>query len=197
MSTLELALAFFIVANPIGNTPAILALLKDFDFEKQKKILFREAMIALLICLFFQFFGDVFLKMLHVQQYALVLTGGIILFLLAIQMIFHKPEDKENPQAKQQPFIVPIATPMITGAGLMSFVMVNAASESNNIKIASAILLAWVGVTLVLVTAPYLQKLIGQRGMAAMEQVMGMVLGLMSMQMLVNGSMHFIKTLNT
>lgn len=195
MSTLAMALTFFLVANPIGNSPTILALLKDYDFERQKKIVFREAMISLFIALFFQFFGELFLNMLHINQYALVLTGGLVLFLLALQMIFHKPDDKQNPQAKQEPFIVPIATPMISGAGLMTFIMVNAAAEMNNFKITSAILLAWVGVTFVLVTAPYLQKLIGKRGMAALEQVMGMILGLMSMQMIVNGAMQFIKTL--
>lgn len=195
MSTLAMALTFFLVANPIGNSPTILALLKDYDFERQKRIVFREAMISLLIALFFQFFGELFLTMLRINQYALILTGGLVLFLLALQMIFHKPEDKQNPQAKQEPFIVPIATPMISGAGLMTFIMVNAASEMNNLKITSAILIAWIGVTFVLVTAPYLQKIIGKRGMAALEQVMGMILGLMSMQMIVNGSMLFIKTL--
>lgn len=190
-----MALTFFLVANPIGNSPTILALLKDYDFERQKRIVFREAMISLLIALFFQFFGELFLTMLRINQYALILTGGLVLFLLALQMIFHKPEDKQNPQAKQEPFIVPIATPMISGAGLMTFIMVNAASEMNNLKITSAILIAWIGVTFVLVTAPYLQKIIGKRGMAALEQVMGMILGLMSMQMIVNGSMLFIKTL--
>lgn len=197
MSTLALALTFFLVANPIGNSPTILALLKDYEFERQKKIVFREAMIALFIALFFQFFGEIFLNMLRINQYALVLTGGIILFILALQMIFHKPEDKENPQMKREPFIVPIATPMISGAGLMTFIMVNAASEMNNLKITTAILVAWIGVTFVLVTAPYLQKIIGARGMAALEQVMGMVLGLMSMQMIVNGALNFIKTLQS
>lgn len=191
-----MALTFFLVANPIGNSPTILAILKDFDFERQKKIVFREAMIALLIALFFQFFGEIFLNLLRINQYALVLTGGLVLFILALQMLFHKPEDKQNHQTRQEPFIVPIATPMISGAGLMTFIMVNAASEMNNVKITLAILIAWVGVTTVLVTAPYLQKLIGRRGMAALEQVMGMVLGLMSMQMIVNGIMLFLKTLN-
>lgn len=191
-----MALTFFLVSNPIGNSPAILTFLKDYDFTRQKQIMFREAIISLLIALFFQYFGEIFINGLHVNQYSLILTGGLVLFALALQMIFHKPEDKQGSKAKQEPFIVPIAIPMISGPGLMTFIMVNSAAEMNNFKITSALLIAWIGVILVLVTAPYLQRLIGKRGMAALEQVMGMILGLMSMQMIVNGSLLFIKSLN-
>lgn len=195
MSILALALLFFLVANPIGNSPTILALVKNFDFERQRRIIFREAIISLLIALFFQFFGELFLGMLHVSSYALTLTGGIILFILALQMIFHKPETAQDRQAKREPFIVPIATPLISGPGLMTMIMVNSRAETNDLKVTGAILIAWIGVIFVLMAAPYLQKLIGKGGMAAMEQVMGLILGLISMQMIVNGTMLFIKSL--
>lgn len=196
-NTLAIALTFFLVANPIGNSPTILALIKDYSFERQKKIVFRESMISLTIALFFQFFGEIFLTALHIDQYALTLTGGIVLFTLALQMIFHKPETSESVKLKQEPFIVPIAIPMISGPGLMTIIMVKAANEMNDLKITSAILIAWVGVTFILTTAPYLQKLIGKRGMAALEQVMGMILGLISMQMIVKGGILFAKSLSS
>lgn len=186
---------FFLVANPIGNSPTILALLKDFDFDRQRKIVFREAIFALVITLLFMFFGEFFLKLLQVNLYALTLTGGVVLFIIALQMIFHKPETSQGGVAKREPFIVPIAIPLITGPGLMTMIMVNSRAEMNDFKLTVALLIAWVGVIVVLVTAPYLQKLIGKRGMAAMEQVMGLVLGLISMQMLVSGTMLFVKSL--
>lgn len=194
-TVLSIALIYFLVANPIGNSPAVLALVKHYDFERQKKIIFREAMISLILAFFFQFFGEIFLGVLKISDYALTLTGGIVLFLVALQMIFHSPESVEDSLNKQEPFIVPIATPLISGPGLMTMIMVSSREESNNFKISLAILVAWIGVTLVLVGSPYLQKLIGKRGMAAMEQIMGMVLGLISMNMIVNGAFLFVKTL--
>lgn len=185
---------FFLVANPVGNSPTILALLKDYSFDRQKKIMLREAIISLLIALFFQFFGEIFLNLLNVSHYALTLTGGLILFILALQMIFHAPETTIDGQIKREPFIVPIATPLISGPGLMTVIMVNSRNELNDIKISGAILIAWIGVISVLVAAPYLQKVIGKRGMAAMEQVMGLILGLISMQMIVNGLKLFVNT---
>ena len=88
MSLFQIALTFFLVTNPIGNSPTILALVKDFEFERQKKILIREGLIALLIALFFQYFGEVFLGVLHVKNFAVSITGGVLLFLVALSMIF-------------------------------------------------------------------------------------------------------------
>lgn len=195
MSTIALALMFFLVANPIGNSPAILALIKDASFERQKLIVLRESLISFLIAIFFQFFGELFLGGLHITNAALIITGGIVQFLTAVQMLFHKPEDGQKSHLKQEPFIVPIATPLISGPGLMTIIMVNSAAEQNNLKITSAILIAWLGVTFILFTAPYLQKLIGRRGMEALEQVMGMILALVSMSMIVKGAQLFVKTL--
>ncbi len=196
MSIFALALTFFLVANPIGNSPAMLALVKDFPFERQKIIIFREGIIAFIIAIFFQFFGELFLGALHISDYALALTGGMVLFIVALQMLFHKPEEKQGVQLKQEPFIVPIATPLISGPGLMTMIMVSSRAEANDLKMTLAIMLAWVGVMAVVIGAPYLQKLIGKHGLAALEQVMGLVLGLMSMQMIINGAYLFAKTLS-
>lgn len=195
MSLFSIALTFFLVTNPIGNTPAIVALVKDFDFERQKKILFRESIFALLIAIFFQFFGEVFLGMLNVKDYAVTISGGILLLLTSIRMIF--PSDKtpgKVQQKKQDPFIVPIATPLLSGPGLLTIIMLYARQEPSELKILFAILIAWVGVIAVLAAAPYLQKLIGKKGLMALEQLMGMILALISTEMIVNGSRLFIKT---
>lgn len=191
-----IAVVYFLVANPIGNSPTILSLIKHCDFDRQKKIVFREAMIALFIALFFQYVGEIFLKMLKVSDYALTITGGLVLFLTALQMIFHKPESQENAANKPEPFIVPIASPLITGPGLMTMIMVTAKEMNNNFQITLAILIAWIGITFVLVSAPYVQKIVGKQGMAALEQVMGMILVLISIDMLFNGIHLFVKTLS-
>lgn len=192
----QLALTFFLVTNPIGNSPTIIALVKDFDFKRQRIIMLREGFFAFLIAIFFQYLGESFLKGLNISNYALALTGGIILLLTALQTIFHKPETSENTKLKQEPFIVPIATPLLTGAGLMSYIMISAGREQNNLMISLALVLAWVGVMTVMAIAPYLQKLLGKRGLVALEQIMGMILGLIAMQLIVKGALEFIKTLS-
>lgn len=195
MSTLALALTFFLVANPLGNFPAIVALLKNFDMEQQHRIILREVLFSFFLAVFFQYFGEYFLELLGINDYALTLTGGTLLFMIATQRIFHKPEGHEGDKLQQEPYIVPIATPLISGPGLMTLIMITSRSESNNLKISAAILLAWIGVLMVLMVAPYLQKLIGKRGLSALEQVMGMILGLMAIQMMINGAKLFAKTL--
>lgn len=195
-SLYSIALTLFLVANPIGNSPAILALIKDFPFERQKRIMFRESLIALAIALFFQFVGERFLGLLSIKDYSLSLTGGILLFLVSLEMIFPQPVDTQSATvSKQEPFIVPIATPLISGAGLMTMIMIFSKKQDNDLQISLAICLAWVGVTLVLVTAPYLQKILGRRGLVALEQIMGMILALISSEMIVNGIRLFVNAI--
>lgn len=194
MEAFKIALTFFLVANPIGNSPAILAVVKDFPFERQRAILFREALIALALAIFFQFFGEAFLSGLNIDRYTVSLCGGVMLFIVSLSMIFPTPADTEH-HSLQEPMIVPIATPLITGPGLLSIIMVKSKEAENFMLISSAILIAWIGVTFVLTTAPYLQKFLGRRGMIALEQFMGMILSMISMEMIVNGSALFVKTL--
>ncbi len=194
MTLFSIALTFFLVANPIGNSPAIVAVIKDFTFEQQKKIMRREALIAFTIAIFFQFFGEIFLNMIGVKDYSLSLCGGLLLFLLALNMIFSSPEEDENTmKTKQEPFIVPIATPLVTGPGLMAIIMIYSKSEKNDLLIFSAICLAWVGITAVLMAAPYLKKIMGKKGLFALAQLMGMILALISMQLIVKGLCLFLK----
>lgn len=191
----ELALTFFLVANPIGNSPNIIAVVKDFEFQRQRLILFREGLFALLIALFFQYFGMVFLTMLAIQSYALTIAGGILLSLVAFNMIFLKPPAVIASKANQEPFIVPIATPIISGPGLLAMIMLYSETLQDPLTMSMAILIAWIGIMAVLSVAPYLQVILGKRGLTALQQVMGMILTMIACQMLVTGLSLFIKTL--
>lgn len=195
MILFTIALTFFLVTNPIGNSPTILIMLKDYPFERQKKIMLREGLFSLGLALFFQYFGEMFLAALQVQNWAVTLTGGTILFLTSLMMIFPKHEDPEDKALKQEPFFVPIATPLLSGAGLLTMIMLYSKQENNDLLITGAILLAWVGVIGVLVSAPYIQRILGDRGMTALEQLMGMILSFIAIEMLVKGSYLFSQTL--
>lgn len=182
------ALIFFFVANPIGNAPAIIAMVKDFDLKQQRRILTREVIIALFLAIFFQFFGELFfMKLLHVKNYTTNITGGILLSLTALEMIFPRKREVRGVEVKKEPYIVPIATPLLSGPGLLTIIMLKSTEVGNNLVILSAILIAWIGVVIVLLAAPYLQKVLKQRGMIALEQLMGMIVIMMAIQMIVKG----------
>jgi multiple antibiotic resistance protein len=193
---LSIAIALFLIANPIGNTPAILAVVRSFSFEDQKRIIFRESILALGLALFFQFFGEVFFKLLNIENWAIGYCGGTLLLLVALKMIFTTPESEDIPEAaKQEPFFVPIATPIISGPGLLTMIMIYSSQEQNNFKMAFAILIAWIGVIAVMMGGPYLQKVLKRRGLIALEQLMGMILAFMAVDMAVNATIQFMRQL--
>jgi multiple antibiotic resistance protein len=196
-SIFSIAITFFLVTNPIGNSPAILALVKDFDFKRQKRIMLRETLFALLIALFFQYLGEPFLNLLHIKNYAVTLCGGTLLFLVALNMIFPTPESNDTVSNKQEPFFVPIATPLLSGPGLLTIIMLKSQLEQNNLTITLAILVAWIGVALVMILAPYLQIALGKKGMIALEQLMGLLLAMIATDMLVTGASLFREQLST
>lgn len=195
MSILQLAMIFFIVTNPIGNSPTIIALIKDHSLREQQKILLRESLFSMLLAIFFLFLGETFLNCLNIQGYALRISGGILLFIVSLNMIFSGRSETEMESPKQDPFIVPIATPLLSGAGLLTMIMLYSKQEANDMKILIAILLAWVGVTVILVLAPYLQIVLGKRGLSALEQLMGMLLAMIAIEMVVRGSSLFLTAL--
>jgi multiple antibiotic resistance protein len=196
LSLLSITVALFLIANPIGNVPAIINVIKDFDFDTQKKIMLRETILALTIALFFQYLGTPFLESLEIKKYTLNTSGGVINLLVALNMIFPKPTTISSQTMKQMPILVPIATPLITGPGLMANIMIFSAEASNHVLISSSILLAWVGVSIILISAPYLHKALGQRAMIAVEQLMGLMLAMMAVEMLVKGISQLLNSMN-
>jgi len=194
-SIFSIALTLFLVANPIGNAPAIIALIKDFDFARQKAIMLREAIFSLLLALFFQYFGEIFLSTLHVEKYTVSICGGTLLFLISLTMVFPKHHEEALKVSKNEPFFVPIATPILSGPGLLSMIMLLSTQVTSNFAMSIAIFIAWFGVTLILVTAPYLNKVLGKRGLLALEQLMGMILSIIATSMLVKGAEQFISTI--
>jgi multiple antibiotic resistance protein len=195
VSLIQLAMIFFIVTNPIGNSPTIIALIKNHSIRDQQKILLRESLFSMLLAIFFLFLGETFLKCLKIENYGLTTSGGILLFLVSLKMIFSDRSEEQSSKPKIEPFIVPIATPLLSGAGLLTMIMLYAKQEQNDWKIFFAILLAWLGVTAVLVSAPYLQIFLGKRGLAALEQLMGMLLAMIAMEMIVQGASLLVTAL--
>lgn len=190
---IKIALTIFLVANPIGNSPAIIALLRGFDFKEKQRILLRESFFAFLIAVFFLFFGEFFLDFLHIKTYTVSLCGGILLLLCAYELIFPDLKAEKMESSKTAPFIVPIATPLIAGPSSMTIIMIFSHQEASNWIVFAAIFLAYLVVTAVLVCAPYLVTIFKERGVHALEKLMGMLLTIMSIEMIVHGLLLYAK----
>ena len=188
-SFISIILTLFIVSNPVGCSPAIIALIKDFDFEHQKRIMLRETIAAFLLAIFFQYAGGAFLDQLLIEPYVVKMCGGILLIFVSLRMIFPPPHAHElkKEKIKKEPIIVPIAMPLIAGPALLTMIMVYSQDATNPLFITLAITVTWIGVGAVLLSAPYLNKFIGKRGLDVLERLMGMVLTLLAVEMILGG----------
>jgi MarC family membrane protein len=177
--------------DPIGMIPVELALLSGIDPLKRRKIVLRECLIALGIMLIFMFFGRQILSAFSINTASAQIGGGIILFLIALDMVL--PSNKELSKEKETPFIVPIATPLIAGPGLLSTIMLYAHQEPNMLKLLIVILLVWLIATLIIITAEQIRKVLGKSGVKAVEKLFGLLLTIMSVNMIGAGIFAMIK----
>jgi multiple antibiotic resistance protein len=188
MSTFGAAFLLFLILDPLGNIPVFLTTLKNVDPARQRKIIIRELLIALSIILFFLFLGQFLLKLLQVSSSSLQIAGGIILFLIAIKMIFSDTADVFNTPRQQEPFIVPLAIPLVAGPSAMTMViLLMAGNPARWIDWFAATVLAWLCTSLILLSSTRLNRLLGPRGLLAMERLMGMLLVTVAIDMLIDG----------
>ncbi len=185
---LSISFTLFLLMDSLGNVPIFIAILKKFDANTQKKIIRRELLIALGIILSFHFFGKFLLDLIQVKQETILIAGGIILFLISLQMIFPSvsSENSPNPLFHGNPFIVPLAIPLLAGPAVLAAVMLYSDQENLLITI-PAIILAWLASTAVLTSSTFLKKLLGEQGLLACEKLMGLLLTLIAIQMCLKG----------
>lgn len=187
------AFAIFLIANPTGNCPAIVALIKDFDLETQNRIMRREWLLSLGFAFFFLLIGESFLSLLGIATYAVTIAGGVLLLFVALFMIFPREEETKDIALRKEPCLVPIATPLIAGPSLMAALMIYSKQSIPFSVITISLFIAWVIVGVVLLASPYMLRYLGKRGLMAFEQLMGMVVCMLAVQLMVKGSIDFIK----
>ncbi|MEX1012426.1 MAG: MarC family protein [Waddliaceae bacterium] len=187
MSIFSIAFSLFLIANPLGNSPAIVALIRDFSFDRQKQIMMRESFFALVLALFFQMFGEVFLGTLQIREYSVSICGGLLMIIIAVNMIFPKTQEANSTKLTRDPVFVPIATPLISGPGVLTIIMLYSNTVESQLSLTLAILLSFAMVTIVLIASPYLQKILKTRGMIALEQLMGLVLWMLAIGLIQKG----------
>jgi multiple antibiotic resistance protein len=192
MSLYSATITLLLVMDPLGNIPVFLSVLNSVSSSRRKLLVLRETFIAFLILTAFLFFGKHILEGMRISAPALGIAGGIILFLIALRMIFPSGENGRITKQVGEPFIVPLAVPLIAGPSTMTMVMLLANQAPQHIGIwMLALFIAWLFCTLVLVFADVLRKILGDRGLIAVERLMGMILTTMAVQMFLTGMSEF------
>jgi len=197
MKMLSMAYALFLLMDPIGNIPLFISILKDLEGKRQIQIIFRELVIALGVMILFNFIGDALLRSLNVSQYTVLISGGIILFILSLKMIFpsRKDADVDLPHEKE-PFIVPLAVPLVAGPAVLAAIILFARQEENNLMTIGSIVIAWAASTIILLCSTFLKKILGWRGIIACERLMGLLLTMLAIQMFLEGITQYLAVIH-
>ena len=196
MTLFSAALLLFLVMDPLGNIPMYLAALKNVPAQRRTWVIMRELLIALTIMVIFLFAGQHFLSALRISEPALTTTGGVVLFLIAIKMIFPASVSQTGVSNDDEPFIVPLAIPYLAGPSTLATLILIMNGEPNRwLEWLAALLAAWFVCGVILLSATPLAKVLRNRGLVAIERLMGMILVALSIQMLMNGISKFVETL--
>jgi multiple antibiotic resistance protein len=182
------ALLLFLILDPLGNIPVFLGLLRTLPPKRQRFVLGREMLIALVVLMLFLWGGRYALSLMHLRQESVSIAGGIVLFLIGLRMIFPPPEGLMGELPDGEPFIVPMAIPLIAGPSGMAAVMLMGSQEPDRMGAWSlALMIAWVATAAILFSSTYLYKWLGSRVLTAIERLMGMVIVAISVQMVLDG----------
>lgn len=190
------AVTLFLIMDPLGNVPIFHAVLGRLDRARRARVVARELLIALVILLTFLIAGTRILAFLGLTESSLNIAGGILLFIISLRMIFPSRADGGFEADSDDPFIVPLAVPLVAGPSTIAVLLLLSSTRPGQMPDwVAALILAWIGATLILVCSPWLINLIGARGSRALERLMGMVLVILATQMLLNGIRDFVASL--
>lgn len=196
MTLLSAALLLFLVMDPLGNIPVFLTTLKSVEPKRQLRVVLRELVIALAVLIAFLFSGRYILGFLQISEPSLTIAGGIILFMIAIRMVFPHRRTGAEAELEGEPLVVPLAIPFVAGPSAMASVMLIMNRQPDRWREwLIALLLAWTASGIILLAASGLRRHLGERGLIAMERLMGMVLTTLAVQMLMTGVGSFLESL--
>ena len=194
MTIASAALLLFLILDPLGNIPVFLSLLRSLPPRRQRIVLARELLIALVVLMLFLWCGKYALELMHLRQESVSIAGGLVLFLIGIRMIFPPPEGLMGEIPDGEPFIVPMASPLVAGPSGMAAVLLMGSNDPGRLGDWSlALMIAWAATAAILFSATYLYKLLGQRALVAVERLMGMLLVAISVQMLMDGITAYLQ----
>lgn len=184
-----------LIMDPLGNLPIFMSILKNLEIKRRQVILIRELIISLFIMLIFLFSGEKILSYLNLRTETVSISGGIVLFLISIKMIFPSQDFNKNlsENLEEEPFLVPLAVPLVAGPSLLATLMLLSQQYKNHIEhLVIALMIAWGSTTLILLLSSFFLKLLGNKGISALERLMGLILIMLSTQMFLDGVRSYL-----
>jgi MarC family membrane protein len=179
-----------LVLDPFGSLPIFISVMRGVDPARRTTVAVREVVIAFGVLLAFMFAGQGFLTLMHLSERSLEVAGGVILLIIAIRMIFGNSSGEAYAADGElrEPFIFPLAVPLLAGPSAMATVLLLASRQPDRV-------LHWVGALtvamlvsgVVLLAADRIRQLIGASMVAAIEKLMGLVLTAIAVEMILAG----------
>ncbi len=188
-----MALVLFFVMDPLGNLPIFSSVLERVAPERRRFVLARELLIALGFLLLFLYAGGYVLAVLHLQQEAIRVGGGIVLLVIALRMIFPPLRGMQGEELEGEPLVFPLAVPMFAGpSALATILFLVESGPGQRTAGLIAIVCAWAASAIILSSSSLILRITGRRGILAIERLMGMLLVMLAVQMVLEGTKAFL-----
>lgn len=189
----------FVMIDPIGLTPMFTALTAGMDFRRRMIISIRGIAVAALILSVFGLVGDALLDSVGISLPAFRIAGGLMLFLLAVDMLFEKRterrEKRNSEQVEDDPSVFPLATPLIAGPGAMAAMILLIAEHPGDTASQATVFLALLSVLsicfLAFLAAAPIERILGPIGITVLTRLFGTLLGALAVQFVLDGLMQF------
>jgi multiple antibiotic resistance protein len=186
MDLVSAVVTLFLIMDPLGNVPLFLSVLRAVPPERRRFVLARELGLAYLVLLVFLFAGSPVTHYLHLQPETISIAGGIVLFLIALRMIFPGDGLIGEP-IEGEPFLVPLAIPLLAGPSTLAALLLLEGTTSSTGALLGAVTIAWAISGAILLASTFFYRVLRERGLVAMERLMGMVLVMVAVQMFIDG----------
>lgn len=197
MTFLSTLILLLLVMDPLGNVPLTLVVLQNVDPRRHRAIILREMIIAIVVLVGALFIGPSIMRVLGLENLVLQLAGGLVLFIIAINMIFPS-ESTLAVSEDNEPLIVPIAVPLVAGpSAIATLLLLSSQHPDNTTDVLLALITAWAVTAGTLLLSTRLSELLGKKGLRAIERLMGMVLIMVATQMFLSGVRTFVREINT
>ncbi|WKB55620.1 MarC family protein [Eleftheria terrae] len=177
-----------LVLDPFGSLPIFISVMRNVAPERRRWVAVREVLLAFGVLLAFMFSGRAFLQLMHLSERSLEVAGGVILLMIAIRMIFATGGSLYAAEDDREPFIFPLAVPLMAGPSAMATVLLLASRQPDRLmEWATALTVVMVVSGAVLLAADRIRRLLGDSVVSAVEKLMGLVLTAISVEMILAG----------
>ena len=198
LSIISTTLLLLVLLDPIGNIPIYIATVERLPPAKRTRVIARECLIAYAILILFVFGGNPLMSWMHLTDEAMGIAGGIILFIIALRLIFRRPEGVFGDTIDGEPFVFPLAVPLFAGPSAIAFVLLmTSKTPERTLELLLAVTIASGVSSIILILGTKISRIIGKRGLRALETLLGLLLTAVATQMLLDGIKQYLSQIGS